>query len=92
MKQKSILQQLQSRISLRRNYITYMENQHILHKRAGLRGAAKAIRNEIKLLADDQKLDKRLYVLALYDDADRRWHDNVQQQLDAAFDRCYELA
>jgi hypothetical protein len=73
---KSIRQQLQSRISKRRNFIFYMERQK--HQQLAIikdvgeimdvsqfKNNLAQIRVELKALHADQKLDKQLYVMVL---------------------------
>lgn len=61
---KTMQQRLQSRISLRRNFIAQLESDADLYKTAAegqLRWIARNIRDDIKPLALDQKLDKELF-------------------------------
>lgn len=63
---KTISQRLQSRISLRRNYIAYLEDTADYYKTVAegqLAFQTGEIRKRIKPLAGDQKLDKDLFRL-----------------------------
>lgn len=75
--------QLQSRISLRRNFITKMENEilRLKHVRSTLKDLfgntystpvtnkeIGALRSQIRTVANDQKLDKRLMKLVLIEE------------------------
>lgn len=73
---KSIRQQLQSRISKRRNFIAYVENQKESRREtikavadfidvADMKANLAQIKVELKALHADQKLDKKLYVMLL---------------------------
>lgn len=62
---KTIRQQLQSRISLRRNDIKMKEFMYSHMKSAGYYEAAAIYRRDANVLAKEQRLDKELYAMVL---------------------------
>jgi ribosomal protein L19E len=81
---KTIRQRLQSRISLRRNTIRSFENDVEAIKEIirlgvdGLVGDLRCIREVLKVLRDEQKLDKILYVRLLQDEAVARFYGSFK--------------
>lgn len=78
MKQKSIQQQLQSRISLRRNYITELEARRYRYRADGSREHVAGLREALQVLVSDQKLDRKLYEMVL-----------VRERVQRVIDRMY---
>jgi hypothetical protein len=62
---KTLQQQLQSRISLRRNKIRHFEASIEMFKYCGCYNEAKLFRDMVKNLAKEQVLDKKLYAFIL---------------------------
>lgn len=71
---KTLQQQLQSRISLRRNDINGWERVYTFCKNKKDHDSARSVRAHINDLAKDQKLDRKLYEAVLYIEwYDRTW-------------------
>jgi hypothetical protein len=83
---KTIQQRLQSRISSRRNFIRQVEadvvttkfyfRNSVGEKRHELRQEVAAMKANVRMLADDQRLDKTLYARLIEDNRwERQWQE-----------------